>query len=549
MGKDDDSVSRHERKRSKKRKKEKKRRRHRHQESASEDESVLSYDDRRRHRKDRKKSKKKKERKRRRREERSQDTDKYSRDISPPPQFERNFALADALQKLLEKHMALSSDLPIMLIRLAGGTKFDLSEMSDKSASTGLESVFDCLSPFGVDKDANGRYYWKEASSSSGKNDLVLIRVVSTMLDQIGITMKAVHEYEESSSRSKEVPECKEQISKPPPGTYSKTEIIARELLDKFGGDGLGQELAGLCAMILEGESIALDSLPNEDLRRGLESLLVECGLEKSEMEQDSDDTSSDHQDAETSFGFALPDSNDEEARLNLSLVLNVCKGKRSKMEAVSGNNRRKVSGPMMQPDAYGNSVEPDASSDSDDEGPAPLGAKQKGPSLPPEVVKARSERRSRQLESVKQGKSAMHEQYNDGGGMVREEWMLVPGKFDFLSNIKSGQPIRSRGFENKSKTGQDTDAGRPKIDPKVQAEVDEIMRAHEEARGPSLMELHRQKKAEEAATNGGEKGKSWGWNREKDLDQGRRVDKKALNMIFGGAKTDLKEKFHGGFG
>jgi hypothetical protein len=128
--------------------------------------------------------------------------------------------------------------------------------------------------------------------------------------------------------------------------------------------------------------------------------------------------------------------------------------------------------------------------------------------------------------------------------GNAREEWMLVPGKFDFLSAVKSGQPIRSRGFEAKSKAA--TEDAKP-MDPAVRAEIDAIRKAHEESRGPSLLEVHREKKAQEAKEKEG-KSESWKWNRDKDLDSGRRVDKNALNMIFGGAGSDLKKKFQGGF-
>ena len=41
----------------------------------------------------------------------------------------------------------------------------------------------------------------------------------------------------------------------------------------------------------------------------------------------------------------------------------------------------------------------------------------------------------------------------------------------------------------------------------------------------------------------------AYGWNRDKDLDAGRRVDKDALKVILGGGGNELKDKFQGGYG
>ena len=45
-----------------------------------------------------------------------------------------------------------------------------------------------------------------------------------------------------------------------------------------------------------------------------------------------------------------------------------------------------------------------------------------------------------------------------------------------------------------------------------------------------------------------GEKGNDWSWSRDKDLDEGRRVDKNHLRMVMGGASTELKSKFQGSY-
>ena len=58
-------------------------------------------------------------------------------------------------------------------------------------------------------------------------------------------------------------------------------------------------------------------------------------------------------------------------------------------------------------------------------------------------------------------------------------------------------------------------------------------------------MDVHREKKRQVAAELEKSTGSEpWKWNRDKDLDAGRRVDKDALNMILGGAGKDLKSKF-----
>ena len=73
-------------------------------------------------------------------------------------------------------------------------------------------------------------------------------------------------------------------------------------------------------------------------------------------------------------------------------------------------------------------------------------------------------------------------------------------------------------------------------------------MQAHQDARGPSLMDEHRAKKQKEKESAAASGKKEWKWNRDKDLDAGRRVDKDALGMILGGAADNLKTKFQGGF-
>jgi hypothetical protein len=472
------------------------------------------------------------ERKRRKKERKEK---KHSRKATQSieaetPSLERNYQLADALHKLFQEHPQLCSDLPIMLIRMGGGTSFDLS---NSNAAAALARVFVTLSPFGVVQETNNNACWKW---NGPQNELVLVKVLRAMLDQIGLTETAIHDYEDETAATEKYQHAKLHASSATESVKSVTQL----LLDQFqahGGD-LAKELAGLCTMILDGEIIALDTLPDEKLRTGLEVLLQQCGLEKTDMElDDDDDEAAIADDYEPTMGYGLPDTNNSNAQKMLTLVLDVCRA------SVVSNSQptRKVKGPMLNPDDYAN-WEATAPDSSDDEGPAPLGSRKRSPSVPSTVVRAQAEQRARELHTLKTGEASAHQPSDS----VREEWMVDPGKFDLLSSIKSGDPAKSRQFQAKSKA---SDAPNEKIDPTVQAEMDAIMQAHESARGPSLMEIHKQKKADErnAARKDGDI--SWKWDRDKDLDAGRRVDKNALNMILGGASTELKNKFQGGIG
>ena len=106
------------------------------------------------------------------------------------------------------------------------------------------------------------------------------------------------------------------------------------------------------------------------------------------------------------------------------------------------------------------------------------------------------------------------------------------------------GDTIRT--FKNERVRGQSIQEtpAQSFVSPEVQAEMEAIAREHAAMRGPSLIELHREKKSKEREDVRG-KG-NWKWDREGDLDKGRRVDKNALHMVLGGAADNLKDKFQG---
>jgi len=514
--------------------------------SSSSSDSYNRRKDRKRRKKEKKQRKKaerreKKHSKRARRNEKTKDDDSDSTQVSA--RLERNYQFTNALQSLLEVQPGMASELPILLIRMADGTSFNVDQMPDARVSARLQEVLATLSPFGLKRDETGSWSWNSGAPSNKKDPLLLIKIARTLLDEIGMTMDAVENYEKEkealhAKAVRQVAKAQEAGS----NLHKQTASLLQQFQKKQDSDGptLAQELATLCTMILSGESISLDGLPDEALREGIETLFRAAGLEKSEME-DSDNEDRDDDD-EPVMGYSLPDDSDSRATANMTSVLETFKA-----SATTTTPKRVVKGPMMPPPDFAADHGNEYDDEEDEEGPAPIGSEkatkrvQKGPSLPPEVIKAMAEKRKRELAEV-----TGEDITQAGVAGEREQWMLEPGEHDFLQGIKTGNAIKSRNFENKKKKARAVEAPAP-MDPSVQAEVDAIMEMQREARGPSLIEQHRIKIAEEKAeaAKGGKE--EWKWSRDKDLDAGRRVDKNALNMVMGSAAGNLKDKFQGG--
>ena len=548
----------------KKHKKHKSDRRHRHDDSSESDSSS----------RERRKKRKKEKRKRKKSERRSQgsrhrDGNSSGDDSSTSApgkekqksldlELERNHRLASALCSLLEVRPVFVSELPLMLIRMAGGASFDLSQMTDAAASNGLEAVFESLSSFGVQKNRETQSWMFQAAPSGtggrvNRDELVLLRLVRALLNDLGFTMEAIKSYESKQesdlSNTRNVHQLVDKETIQPNGSQDDEEIqtigeLTRSLLVKFDESGatLADELRGLCTSIAQGECISLEGLPDKKLEKALESLFTLCGLELSEMDKDddSDDEASGDgdrdDDDEAVMGFSLPENGNDAAQVRLAAIMKACRSEvPSKSRAMMP-----ARGPLRKEDAedYNQPSVQNGSSD-DDEGPAPFGAtarRHRGPAMHPDLVKAQADRRQMELEAATSGVTLPPSKEGE-----REEWMLVPGKHDFLSSIKAGQPIKGRGFQNKKSGGGDKpDAP---VHPAIQAEIDAIMDAHSSARGPSLIDQHRAKKEEERQSKSG-KPAEWKWSRDKDLDAGRRVDKDALAMVLGGAADNLKDKF-----
>ena len=457
--------------------------------------------------------------------------------------LERNHLLANELCSLFDHHPNFASELPIMLIRLGRGATFDLSGMTDQDAAQRLIQVFQCLAPFGVTIDDDNVWSWKNpavSQNSTPNNELVLIRVVRALLDQIGLTIDAIEDFENpplalNRNQSTVQSSSHKAVLEPSEFVDSEVEYMTKKMLETFRDSNLADELAGICNMIQEGEMINLDGVPDDTVRQSLESLLSLCGLEKSEMDVDDDDEDDDIDAAEKKnippMGYGLPETDTERVKCMLSNVINTCQSK------PKADMRRPVKGPML-PGAFD-----DLNNSSDDEGPLPAGAAAivRDNKLSKEQIKSLAARRAYELSCAKEGIDIDPESMNG----VREEWMVVPGKYDFLGSIQTG---RSRTFASKSKLNNNTVANDELIDPKIQAEIRAIREAYEETRGPSLMEQHREtKRLEQQQLQQNPTAASWKWNRDKDLDDGRRVDTEALGMILGGAGTDLKNKFQSG--
>jgi hypothetical protein len=535
---DDNSASTRSRKRRKKDKKHRKR---------HDDDNDKSDDDDSNNRHRRKKDKKSDGKKRRRK-------DPHGDKIVPNhPQtltfLERNHVVAQALDLLLADRPVFAQELPLLLIRLAGGATFELRQMTDGVAARGLQRVLESLQEFGVQRHPESGM-WMFQAPPGRRDELVLLRVIRSLLDDIGITMEAVEgcetrQQQQQKEEEEATPQGVEESSKDKYQEVDEEMDHIKEQTNEVVLDfqtqdaNLGQQLAELCKTIALGESISIDGLPDEKLKQALESIFVQCGLEKSEMaDDDSGDDDDDEEENEPLMGYGLPASSDNDrVQLKLATVMAACRNPTPKQA------KRRIMGPARGPIAGEEHIAAAASS-SEDEGPAPVGMGRKvrgADVLPPEVIKAQAAHRALEFNATVAGVSMPTAEGE------REEWMLVPGKFDFMSHIKSGDTMKSRGFENKKAQEQE----QAPIHPAIQAEMDAIMDLHHNARGPSLFDQHRAKKQQEkqekvAAIAGGKS--SFEWKRDKDLDEGRRVDKDALHMVLGGAANNLKTKFQGGF-
>ena len=467
---------------------------------------AMSDDDEDRRRRSRKNSKRhhdKKDDRKKKKRHRKEDRRKEDRPRDNRTQSSNEECLADAILHLVSTASSMIQDLPVLLIQLARGTTLDLTQMEDLRTASALQAVFEALGYCGLSKEVGGSWAWRGGGTG---DELILVKVVRTMLNEFGLTMDRVEEFERKS-REPSVDEAVAAVAVESSNAALDRQV--RSLLAQFVG--LNDELRGLCQTILDGESVALDGLEDVSLRQALEQLFAKAGLELHEMEDS--DKEEDDEDDEPVLGYGLPD--DYRSREALARVMNLC----------DELPKKPVKGPTMpSSDMLGDS--------DDDVGPAPLGVNPRTAAVSKEFVKTQAALRDKEI------RRARGEVVADG---EREEWMVDPGKYDFLGAVRSGQAVKSRGFSGKA----GPDGPNTAMDPRVKAEMDAIMEAHQQSRGQSLVDQHREARAAKLEEKAGKQ--QWQWNRGKDLDAGRRVDKNALNTILEGADK-LKEKFQGGF-
>ena len=117
---------------------------------------------------------------------------------------------------------------------------------------------------------------------------------------------------------------------------------------------------------------------------------------------------------------------------------------------------------------------------------------------------------------------------------LQREEWMTESKDHSFLNDIMGS--LKNRSFQNEKASRashpRPPSAPEPMMHPKIQQEINQIKQSYSNSRGPSLMEMHQERKKnlalekQQQQSQGGE----WKWNREKDLEKGRTIDKEYLN-------------------
>ncbi len=511
--------------------------------------------------------------------------------------------LLPKLHNLLSCHPDLSTELPYLLIKLCSGSSISLSQIQNNdSLKLKLRELFFELGCTNLNNnndsndenfifDDHGQWKHNHHQHNNDERALVLVKLVRFVMNQNGMTMEAIHDFEMNIRIGKEDRE-KEEVLMQSISLGTKKNVIQEDkisslvtmLLDTFqqsesqsesqSTSSLAQELGSIMQMILDGEIICLDGLEDVSLKLTIEQLFLIIGLVKEEIEDDEEEQQEenenyhdkdDHEkinieknDKHVTFGFTLPSftsEGDDETMIEaiknkLHKAIEASDIYHHKILQQKQSSRKKVIGPVL-PNSHvatstssyptdGNKLDyHDDDNEDDDHGPAPFGSHKaiaramKGP-LPP---------------------IHLNEQANKPIESQREEWMMKPGEHNFLKGIISssnnGGGLKSRIFKNEKSNGfGGVIVEKLPINPIIQQEIDSIMDAHQAARGPSLIDQHRVKVAEEKAAKAAakvKKGAEWNWSK-KDLDADRRVDKNYLNMVMGGASKDLKNKFQGSY-
>jgi len=429
----------------------------------------------------------------------------------------------------------MATDLPTFLLKLATGEDIDVSGVTDVSLKVLLRETLGSLRPFGV-TTASGNpnaYIWppgKQTRKTTASSAMALLRIVDSLLDEAGVTLGAVAEYE-MAERSKIAQEQQnKRVQQAAQAKTDRTRGLLLKMLVDFGAE-LGEELRGMLNMVLEGEVVVVSGIDNEQLRERLSAMLESSGLVL-------DDT----EDGER--GYSVP-PRDALATKALITTLTASCDAADPQSSLDEMRARAGGGGMMMPrgpSMGGGAVGDEDDDESEDEYAVTVGAVAKRPKLTQEEVKNAAIMRNHEMLVAKGLADASDNPLNTGG---REEWMMVPGEHDFMSGLAaSGKADKSRGFKNeKTNENQELKRPEPRVDPEQAREMEELRKQHDAARGPSLMDAHRAKtqtaKEEKKKAAGGK----YGWSRDKDLDSDRKVDKNNLKSLMNGA-AGLNDKF-----
>ena len=560
----DENYQRHHKKH---KKKSSKRRRHYDEDddslSSSASVSMSGSDDdadesSRRHRRSRRKSLHKKDRSSHKKsshhKHRRQDDDwEREHDDDPLDTYDpRAVRLSEALLVLLQSHPDMASELPIMLVRMGSGTSFDLSHVQIPLLRQQLSDVFVCLSFAEVQLDDTGSWIWSHSNKKTSRSgdDLTLLKVVNSLLESLGFSIKKIKRFDQNQIDKNQsekqganvpdsgsaYPETKSEADKikfRKNSTQALKSIIS--LFQKYGSMGLTPaEVLDMLKLIIDGKGVVGENIENNELKNDLKALFLTCNIKEEETE-DGD------------VGFSLPERNDmlfDGAYDRIQTLIEAC----VTLENTSNNGALNIPkifdmiptfGPQKLSSIDKISMPTNDESDSDSDIEGPLLNNGRNTSIDKEQLIALANMRQKELDQAL-GRVSNH---IDSAPGVREEWMTTPGEHDFLSTISSEKAqMKSRAFKNERVRGQAATVPAPQINPMLQSEMENLVAKHAAARGPALIDMHREKKKKE----NDEKTDEWKWNRNNDLDHGRRVDKNALHMIMGGASDNLKEKFQG---
>ena len=320
---------------------------------------------------------------------------------------------------------------------------------------------------------------------------------------------------------------------------------LISSLFKKYHDQGLTTtEVKGMLQMILEGESVILDDIDSEDLRKDLKCLFLEFHLTEAATDEDG------------ALGFGLPENKIDEATQKVNFAIKACNVLQSDCRtqnldflALDQLIPQRI-GPALSIEQFKNNTtckdEDDRSDDDlDQEGPVLDRLSSRKPTVDNDQLDSLAKKRKFELD-VAMGKRP--KTTGDVMSGQREDWMINPGEHDFLKSVSlPNAQIKSRSFKNERVRGlpvSNSDPSNSDLNPELKAEMDRLAAAHSAMRGPALIDIHRDSKKKEKDKQ--RKEGTWKWSRDKDLDHGRRVDKDALHMIMGGASDHLKDKFQG---